>query len=154
MQGASCSRFLTLPELQRSAFYATDDRVLPSLEHLLQRSMAAPKSLLIQDFVSTPELIAVLAAAPSITELIIDQSAVRSIVASEHFFELFIDGGDTPPLIPALRTLSITGLAFGESFVRMVEARCLPREANGWAGVGRLESLAIANVRDTHISCG
>ncbi|KAJ6533413.1 hypothetical protein DFH09DRAFT_1092453 [Mycena vulgaris] len=126
---------------------------LPSLERLLQRSMATPTSLHIVDFLPSRELIGLLAAAPSVTDLILRCPSPIASESPDDFFTLFLDLGTTPPLLPALRNLSIQGLSFGIYFVLMVGARCLTQPAASESmGVARLESLTLADVGDTHIS--
>lgn len=150
--------FLILPALQSLRFPASDIELLPSLERLLQRSMAAPTSLHIDDFTLSSELMTVLAAAPTITDLTMQCDGRQSIDVTNGFFDSFMDGGSIAPLLPALRRLSMQGLAFGESMVRMLEARCptvdregIDENPNKWEGA-RIESLTIADVHNTHIA--
>ncbi|KAJ7178299.1 hypothetical protein C8R46DRAFT_672388 [Mycena filopes] len=170
--GSARPELLTLPALQSLHLSAADTGIVQSVALLLQRSMAAPTALRIDAFRPTPEVVALLAAAPSIAQLALGppvpgESPLRMadadpffaylplrIADTDPFFARFVEGGeDAPvPLLPALRTLSVEGLAFGEAFTRMVEARCLPAgETNSWTGA-RLESVTIADVGDTHIS--
>ncbi|KAJ7473788.1 hypothetical protein B0H11DRAFT_1336314 [Mycena galericulata] len=167
MLSAPRPEFVTLPSLQRLRLSAIDDTMLPSVERLLQRSMAAPTSLHIDDFVFSPELIALLAAAPTITDLTLRSRASSILTITLHaraasvettnlFFDCFLDSedGSKAPALPALQRLSLQGIAFGESMVRVLEARCCPpgdQESSKWEGA-RLESLTIADVRNTHIS--
>ncbi|KAF7341195.1 hypothetical protein MVEN_01854700 [Mycena venus] len=152
---------VTLPALQSLRLSADDISILQSVERLLQRSMASPVSLTIDDFGFSPELVAVLAAAPSVAHLTICAIANETISVSvtDQFFAFFMEGADTPPLLPGLRTLTIQNLVFGETFVRMVRSRCISDTSNdnnnAWMGngtTGHLESLTIADVGDTHIS--
>ncbi|KAJ7740449.1 hypothetical protein DFH07DRAFT_839085 [Mycena maculata] len=146
---------LTLPALQSLRFSACDDVMLPSIDRLLQRSMGAPTSLHIDEFILSPALVALLAAAPTVTDLTIEcEARLSSVASADDFFAFFKEDGSTSPLLPAMRRLTTRGLAFGESMVRMLEARCAPPGQKGntqWEGA-RLESLTISEVRNTHIS--
>ncbi|KAK7019545.1 hypothetical protein R3P38DRAFT_2713639 [Favolaschia claudopus] len=146
---------LVLPSLQSLVVPGSDIAILASVERLLQRSLASPTSLHIDEFVVNPEIKAVLAAAPSLTQLTIRvPETLCPISDSERFFSVFTDDGDTVPLVPALKKLDIQKVTLGEAFMRMLRRRCLRAtdgEEDQWQGA-HLESLSISDVGDTHIS--
>ncbi|KAJ6466132.1 hypothetical protein C8R47DRAFT_41322 [Mycena vitilis] len=151
--GSLRPELLTLPALQSLRISAADISILQSVERLLQRSMASPTSLHIDEFAHSPELVMVLAAAPSIAHLTVSApTGFLPVSVTDHFFTSFVESGDAPPVLPALRTISIAGLPFGEALVRMVELRSRPPSAeNKWEGPC-LESVTVSDVRHTHIS--
>ncbi|KAJ7608585.1 hypothetical protein DFH06DRAFT_1248000 [Mycena polygramma] len=151
--GSLRPELLTLPALQSLRISAADISILQSVERLLQRSMASPTSLHIDEFAYSQELVMVLAATPSIAHLTVSApTGFLPVSVTDLFFSSFVESGDTPPVLPALCTISIAGLPFGEAFVRMVELRSFPPSAeNKWEGA-RLEALTVSDVRHTHIS--
>ncbi|KAF8198783.1 hypothetical protein K438DRAFT_1823691 [Mycena galopus ATCC 62051] len=144
---------LTLPALQSLRISGDDASILKSVERMLQRSMASPTTLHIDKLELLADVIALLAAAPSVAHLTLCATDALGLTGGS-FFASFMENGDIPPLCPALRTLQIQGIAFGDSLVHMVGLRCVPpgREGmNPWEGA-RLEALTVSDVGNTHIS--
>ncbi|KAJ6528856.1 hypothetical protein B0H19DRAFT_1242916 [Mycena capillaripes] len=146
---------LSLPTLQSLRISAYDDFFfLRPIEALLQRSMAPLTSLHIDEFQPSHDLVAVFAAALSVTHLTLHSSKAVHFCFTQRLFTRFLGSGDTPPVLPALRALSLHGLTLGETIVRMTELRCVPpgsKAENQWVGA-RLESLTVSNIGDTHSS--
>ncbi|KAK7038399.1 hypothetical protein R3P38DRAFT_2615565 [Favolaschia claudopus] len=153
---------LTLPALRSLIIPGNDNTILASVQSMLQSSMASSlTSLYIDQFTVNPEIMGVLTAAPSVTQLTIRAASMQSVSQTDWFFNAFVEHGDTPAILPALCTLDIKKLALGESFVRMLRGRCAPPTAEDasmeaedhdhWQGA-RLESLTLSDVGNTHIS--
>ncbi|KAJ7792139.1 hypothetical protein B0H14DRAFT_3890174 [Mycena olivaceomarginata] len=148
---------LTLPALHSLRVSAADISILGSVDRMLQRSMASLSALHIDEFAASLELSALLAAAPSVEHLTVCAATKLLVSDADRFFAPFVDEGDTPAVLPALRTLRIQGLVFGAALVRMVHSRldCALssnyKTISKWEGT-RSEALTISDVRSTHIS--
>ncbi|KAJ7466021.1 hypothetical protein FB451DRAFT_1486267 [Mycena latifolia] len=138
--------------------------VLPSLEHLgfdfefnplvtmiqLLRRSAPPLSSIALDRMDefsearnngSADL---LQAAPTVTRLEMTIDPTRPQVWASRFFSRLAHSSDSthPPLLSALKHLTMSAIPHYESFFSMVESRCVP----GFSG-DRLEFLTVLNVR-------
>ncbi|KAJ6466131.1 hypothetical protein C8R47DRAFT_1153986 [Mycena vitilis] len=141
---------LELPALQDISFSAHLSTFIGDLIH---RSAPPLHSITIYQFSSSNSdriVDNILAAAPSATFLHI--SAGRDNRSSEPgacdvLFKSLAHPPElpAPPMLPKLKHMKISGIAFGDAFVRMIESRCV-RNASGMAVLEscRLESLSVA----------
>jgi hypothetical protein len=114
---------LTLPALHSLRVSAADISILGSVDRMFQRSMASLSALHIDEFVASLELSAPLAAAPSVVHLTVCAATKLPVSDADRFLAPFMDEGDTPAVLPSLRTLRFQGLVFGAALVRMVHSR-------------------------------
>jgi hypothetical protein len=114
---------LTLPALHSLRILAADISILGSVDRMFQRSMASLSALHIDEFVASLELSAPLAAAPSVVHLTVCAATKLPVSDADCFLAPLMDDGDTPAVLPSLRTLRFQGLVFGAALVRMVHSR-------------------------------
>ncbi|KAJ6485881.1 hypothetical protein C8R45DRAFT_1214566 [Mycena sanguinolenta] len=135
---------LELPALEHLAYRAD---MTSAVAHLLRRSAPPLESIKAHGFGTSSVfagILYVLGAAPALTRLEIrgspdDQAVDNASSASSVFDQLAL----TPFVVPKLKHLVLTSVAFDATFVRMIEARCVGDSTS------RLESLRVAAIGDT-----
>ncbi|KAJ7608584.1 hypothetical protein DFH06DRAFT_1486036 [Mycena polygramma] len=152
---ASYLEDLELPALQDISFSA---HLSTPIGDLIRRSAPPLHSIIIYQFSSSSSdriVDDILAAAPSATFLHISadrDNRNSEPEACELLFKFLAHPPElaAPPMLPMLKHLTISGIAFGDAFVRMVESRCV-RNTSGMAVLEscRLESLSVASVGTT-----
>jgi len=147
---------LELPALERVSFR---DNISVPMANLLRRSSPQLRSIELCGFGSTDAgassvcIVDVLAAAPTVVSLeILGQQREQNFEGAAEVFNklVYAPGQLIPAILPRLKHLTMTHVAFDDAFVRMIESRCVPTVSGVAVPQGsRLESLSVTAMGDT-----